>query len=81
MGKAQADNNISLRTNSSPNQSTHISVSNGFRDRSINPTIYSRQELQKRVEQKQSFITRVLSQDVLWLKGETEYKKDFKGNL
>lgn len=46
--------------------------------RSINPTIYNKQELQNRIKQKQSFITCVLSHNVLWLKGELEFKKDFK---
>lgn len=47
--------------------------------RVINPTIYNRDELEKRIEINQSFITRVLSQDLLWLKGELQFKKEFNG--
>lgn len=36
--------------------------------RSINPTIYDSQEYIKRVDAKQSFITRVMDQPKLWLK-------------
>lgn len=58
-----------------------LSVAEKQLGRFINPTTYNNQEMQKRIEQKQSFITRVLSHDVLWLKGELEFKKDFEGNL
>jgi predicted nucleotidyltransferase len=58
-----------------------LSIAEKQLGRSINPTIFNKQEIQKRVEQKQSFITRVLSQDLLWLKGELPFKKEFKGAL
>lgn len=45
--------------------------------RPINPTIYSPNEFQKRIENNQNFITRVLSQDVLWIKGEEQFKQNF----
>jgi predicted nucleotidyltransferase len=37
--------------------------------RMINPTIYTRQELAKRVKQKNAFVTRVLAQPKVWLLG------------
>lgn len=46
--------------------------------RTINPTILSINEFKTRLEQKQVFLTRVLSQQVLWLKGESECKSRFK---
>ena len=58
-----------------------LSVAERQLGRSINPTIFNKQELGNRIEQKQSFVTRVLSDDLLWLKGELTFKKDFKGNL
>lgn len=42
-------------------------------DRKINPTIYSKQELLDRIVNKQSFISRILSQNMLWLHGESEF--------
>lgn len=38
--------------------------------RSVNPTVYSRQELARRIEQDNAFIQRVLAQPKLWLIGE-----------
>ena len=37
--------------------------------RTINPTIYTRQELAKRIKQKNSFVERVLAQPKVWLMG------------
>lgn len=37
--------------------------------RNVNPTVYSRQELDKRIREKNAFITRVLGQPRLWLIG------------
>ena len=37
--------------------------------RTVNPTIYTRQELAKRVQQKNAFVTRVLAQPKVWLIG------------
>lgn len=37
--------------------------------RNVNPTVYSRQELDKRIREKNAFITRVLDQPRLWLIG------------
>lgn len=45
--------------------------------RPINPTIYSPNEFQKRIKNNQNFITRVLSQDILWIKGEEQFKQNF----
>ncbi len=41
--------------------------------RKINPTIYSKKELLDRIVNKQSFISRILSQNMLWLHGESEF--------
>lgn len=41
--------------------------------RSINPTIYNKDELITRLKNKQSFITRVISNDILWIKGEENF--------
>ena len=41
--------------------------------RKINPTIYSKQELLDRITNKQSFISRILSQNMLWLHGASEF--------
>ena len=38
--------------------------------RTINPTIYTRQELSKRVKQKNAFVVRVLEQPRVWLLGD-----------
>ncbi len=38
--------------------------------RQVNPTVYSRQELTRRIEQDNAFIQRVLAQSKLWLIGE-----------
>ncbi len=35
--------------------------------RRVNPTVYSRQELAKRIKQGNSFVTRVLAQPKIWL--------------
>ncbi|WP_226986077.1 transcriptional regulator [Ramlibacter tataouinensis] len=40
--------------------------------RKINPTLYSQAELSKRIEQDNSFVTRVLKQPKLWLLGSEE---------
>ena len=49
--------------------------------RSINPNILSEEEFQSRLKKQQSFITRVLAQEVLWLKGETEMKHKYGKRL
>lgn len=51
-----------------------LSVAENQLGRSINPTINSKQEMYERIKQKHSFITRVLSQNMLWLKGESQWK-------
>ena len=38
--------------------------------RTINPTIYTRQEFAKRIKQKNVFLTRVLAQPKVWLIGD-----------
>jgi len=38
--------------------------------RTVNPTVYSRQELNKRIREKNAFIQRVLAQPKLWVIGE-----------
>jgi predicted nucleotidyltransferase len=38
--------------------------------RKINPTVYSRRELAKRLEQRNSFVTRVLARPKIWLLGD-----------
>lgn len=47
--------------------------------RKINPTVFSNNELLERIDKKQSFITRVLSQNLLWLKGESQFTQLLKG--
>lgn len=47
--------------------------------RTINPTIYDEEEFRKRWEANQSFVTRVMSQDVLWIKGFELFKEKFGG--
>jgi predicted nucleotidyltransferase len=47
--------------------------------RKINPTMYSYNELFERINKKQSFITRVLAQDLLWLKGESQFSNLMQG--
>ncbi len=37
--------------------------------RTVNPSIYTRQELARRIKQKNSFVTRVLAQPKVWLIG------------
>lgn len=37
--------------------------------RTVNPTVYTRQELAKRVKEKNAFVTRVLSQPKVWIYG------------
>jgi hypothetical protein len=37
--------------------------------RTINPTIYTQQELAKRIKQKNAFVERVLAQPKVWLMG------------
>ncbi|MBA3773929.1 MAG: transcriptional regulator [Ramlibacter sp.] len=40
--------------------------------RKVNPTLYTRQELAKRLQKSNAFTTRVLSQDKLWVLGSEE---------
>ena len=47
--------------------------------RTINPTIYSKAEFKQRIESRQSFLIRVLSQRKIWLKGESVYNEEFNG--
>lgn len=45
--------------------------------RTINPTIYNQDEFKARITSNQSFITRVMSQDVLWIKGFEQFNQEF----
>ena len=45
--------------------------------RRINPTLLSMEELVNRINSNQSFVVRLLSQNVLWLKGELEFTAHF----
>jgi predicted nucleotidyltransferase len=45
--------------------------------RKVNPTIYTHAELAKRIKQKNAFVTRVLSQDKLWVIGNEESLRGF----
>lgn len=40
--------------------------------RAVNPTVYSRRELKKRVKAKNSFVTRVLAQPKVWIYGTAD---------
>jgi predicted nucleotidyltransferase len=40
--------------------------------RKVNPTIYTRAELAKRIKQKNAFATRILTQEKLWVIGNEE---------
>lgn len=40
--------------------------------RTVNPTIYTRKELEKRIKQENAFVTRVLAQPKLWLYGDED---------
>lgn len=46
--------------------------------RKVNPTIYSRTDLAKRLKQKSAFATRVLTQDKLWLIGSEDTLYGFR---
>jgi predicted nucleotidyltransferase len=41
--------------------------------RTISPTLYSKNELITRLKNKQSFVTRIFSNDILWIKGEENF--------
>ncbi|MFV0543047.1 MAG: nucleotidyltransferase domain-containing protein [Marinicella pacifica] len=45
--------------------------------RTINPTLYTPDEFQTRINEKQHFITQVLSHKILWIKGEAQFNQDF----
>jgi len=45
--------------------------------RTINPTLYTPDEFQTRINEKQHFITQVLSHEILWIKGEAQFNQDF----
>ena len=45
--------------------------------RTINPTIYNQDEFRKRLNSNQSFLSRVLSQEVLWIKGFEQFSQEF----
>ena len=47
--------------------------------RTINPTLFSKDELVTRLKNKQSFITRILSNDILWIKGEENFAQFVDG--
>ena len=47
--------------------------------RTINPTIYNQDEFSARLKSNQSFITRVMSQDILWIKGFEQFIKEYGG--
>lgn len=46
--------------------------------RKVNPTLYSRSELAKRLKQKSAFATRVLTQDKMWLIGSQDTLHGFR---
>lgn len=46
--------------------------------RKINPTLYSPEELKDRINKQQSFISRVLEQDKLWLSGEDIFVRKYR---
>ncbi|GAA4810367.1 hypothetical protein GCM10011365_14550 [Marinicella pacifica] len=45
--------------------------------RTINPTIYTPDEFQTRINENQHFITQVLSHEILWIKGEAQFNQDY----
>ncbi len=47
--------------------------------RAINPTIYSKDELLTRLKNKQGFVTRIISNDILWIKGEENFTQFIEG--
>lgn len=47
--------------------------------RTINPTIYNEHEFKKRLSSNQSFLTRVMSQEVLWIKGFEQFSQEYGG--
>jgi predicted nucleotidyltransferase len=49
-----------------------LETATGRIGRTINPTLYSRAELAKRIKQNNAFATRILAQDKLWLIGSEE---------
>lgn len=46
--------------------------------RTINPTLYSTQRFADKIQQKNHFVSRVLEQKTLWLKGEAAFAESFK---
>lgn len=49
-----------------------LAVTGEVLGRSINPSIYSRQEIEKKLKQKNAFLTRVMQQPKIWLKGSDD---------
>ncbi|RYF41681.1 MAG: nucleotidyltransferase domain-containing protein, partial [Comamonadaceae bacterium] len=49
-----------------------LEEASGRLGRKVNPTIYARAELAKRIKQHNAFATRVLAQDKLWVIGSQE---------
>ena len=47
-----------------------LEEASGKLGRKVNPTVYSAQELKKRVKQRNAFVTRVLAQPKIWIVGE-----------
>jgi predicted nucleotidyltransferase len=50
----------------------HLEAASQRLGRTINPTIYTPQELAKRIKGKEAFVTRVLAQPKLWLMGDED---------
>lgn len=46
--------------------------------RSISPILYSRKEFDDKLQKQQSFLSRVLTQNKLWLAGEMQFASDYK---
>ena len=49
--------------------------------RKINPTLYSSKEFEERIIERQTFLTRVLAQNTLWLHGESTFNQQFQTYL
>ncbi len=49
--------------------------------RKINPTLYSSKEFDERITGRQSFLTRVLAQNTLWLHGESSFEQQYRAYL
>ena len=45
--------------------------------RKINPTLYSSKEFEERIIERQTFLSRVLAQNTLWLHGESTFNQQY----